>query len=86
MTLNHFAQLDRTIANLPNRYPGPGGAVAVVKDGVAIVRHAWGFADLEKRMPYSASTLAPICSISSFWSAVCGGGMKLRRSVLIRRL
>ncbi len=64
MTLNHFAQLDRTIANLPNRYPGPGGAVAVVKDGVAIVRHAWGFADLEKRMPYSASTLAPICSIS----------------------
>ena len=37
--------LDRVIENLPSRFPGPGGAVAVVKDGIAIVRHAWGYAD-----------------------------------------
>lgn len=56
--------LDRAIADLPLRFPGPGGAVAVVKDGVAIVRHAWGYADLERRSPYTLATQAPICSIT----------------------
>lgn len=56
--------LDRAIADLPRLYPGPGGAVAVVKDGEAIVRHAWGFANLETRAPYTPKTFAPICSIS----------------------
>ena len=56
--------LERAIDDLPRRFPGPGGAVAVVKDGIAIVRHAWGYADLERRIPYTASTLAPICSIT----------------------
>lgn len=56
--------LDRAIEDLPRRYPGPGGAVAVVKDGEAIVRHAWGFANLETRAPYTPATFAPICSIT----------------------
>ena len=56
--------LERAIDGLPSRFPGPGGAVAVVKDGVAIVRHAWGYADLERRIPFTPSTLAPICSIT----------------------
>ena len=56
--------LDDVIEDLPRRYPGPGGAVCVVKDGVAVVRHAWGFADLERRIPYTPATLAPICSIT----------------------
>lgn len=64
MTTSVSRNLDRAIADLPNRFPGPGGAVAVVKDGVAIVRHAWGYADLEGRVPYTPSTLAPICSIT----------------------
>ena len=56
--------LDDVIEDLPRRYPGPGGAVCVVKDGVAVVRHAWGFADLERRIHYTPATLAPICSIT----------------------
>jgi D-aminopeptidase len=56
--------LDRAIEALPERYPGPGGAVAVVKDGEPIIRHAWGFANLETRAPYTTKTFAPICSIS----------------------
>ncbi|TIS41679.1 MAG: D-aminopeptidase, partial [Mesorhizobium sp.] len=56
--------LDRAVEGLPRRYPGPGGAVALVKDGEPIVRHAWGFANLETRSPYTAKTIAPICSIS----------------------
>ena len=58
------ANLSRVIEDLPSRFPGPGGAVAVVKDGIAIVRHAWGYADLERRTPYTVATQAPICSIT----------------------
>ncbi|MBB3769614.1 D-aminopeptidase [Angulomicrobium tetraedrale] len=64
MTSVDTAALDRVIADLPRRYPGPGGAVAVVKDGVPIVRHGWGFANLETRQPYSPATIAPLCSIT----------------------
>lgn len=58
------AALDRAIEDLQVRFPGPGGGVAVVKDGVPIVRHAYGYADLERRVPYTVETLAPICSIT----------------------
>ena len=64
MTALNSAALDRAIEDLPHRYPGPGGAVAVVKDGVPIIRHGWGFANLETRQPYTPSTLAPICYIT----------------------
>ena len=56
--------LDQAVEALPGRYPGPGGAVAVVKDGVPIVRHGWGFANLETRQPFTPTTLTPICSIT----------------------
>lgn len=56
--------LDEAIQTLPVRFPGPGGAVAVVKDGVAIIRHGWGYADLARRIPFTPRTLAPICSIT----------------------
>lgn len=64
MSTNISQNLDRAISDLPMRFPGPGGGVAVVKDGVPIVRHAWGFANLEQRVPYTVGTLAPICSIT----------------------
>ena len=56
--------LDSTIRSLPNLYKGPGGAVAVVRDGKAVVRHDWGYADTHRRVSIAASTLMPICSIS----------------------
>lgn len=64
MTSVNAVALDRAIEELPQCYPGPGGAVAVVKDGVPIIRHGWGFANLESRQPYTTTTLAPICSIT----------------------
>ncbi|MDY0883619.1 D-aminopeptidase [Dongia soli] len=56
--------LEQAVEDLPRRYPGPGGAVAVVKDGVPIVRHGWGFANLETHQPFTPTTLTPICSIT----------------------
>ena len=64
MTSVDHAALDRVLHDLPRRYPGPGGVVAVVKDGVPIARHAWGFANLETRAAFSTSTLMPVCSIT----------------------
>ncbi|QIG50171.1 D-aminopeptidase [Nordella sp. HKS 07] len=64
MTKTALPDIDRAIADLPQQFKGPGGAVAVVKDGAVIARHAWGFADLERRVPFSPETLFPICSIS----------------------
>jgi D-aminopeptidase len=64
MTQPSLPVLDRAIAGLATQFKGPGGAVAVLKDGAVIARHAWGFADLEQRLPFAAGTLFPICSIS----------------------
>ena len=64
MTTVNASALDHAIDALPHLYPGPGGAVAVVKDGVPIIRHGWGFANLESRQPFTVATLTPICSIT----------------------
>ena len=56
--------LDQMIAALPQRFVGPGGAVAVLQGGKVIARHAWGFADLERRIPFTPATMFLICSIT----------------------
>ena len=49
-------RLDRAIAALPRSYPGPGGAVAVLREGEVLVRHAWGYANAERRIPFTPRT------------------------------
>ena len=56
--------LDRAIAALPRRYPGPGGACAVLRDGEVIARHAWGWANAERRIPFTPQTLFRMCSVT----------------------
>ncbi len=58
------AALDRALARLPSAYAGPGGAIALVRAGEVLVRHAWGWADRERRIPFTPATLFRICSIS----------------------
>lgn len=67
MTLNG---LHRAMAALPLTYPGPGGAVAVLRAGEVLGRHAWGWADLEQRIAFTPETLFRICSISKQFT--CG--------------
>lgn len=64
MQMLHTAALEAAVRALPVRFAGPGGVVGVVKDGAVVLRHAWGFADLDRRLPMTAETLLPICSIS----------------------
>ncbi|KAF0320446.1 hypothetical protein GQ607_012372 [Colletotrichum asianum] len=49
---------------IPSRVRGPGGAIAVLKDGKLIGQRVWGYADLVRKIPMTAETLLPICSIS----------------------
>ncbi len=55
---------------LAANYRGPGGAVAVVQDGAVLERHCWGWADTAARLPFTAATPFPICSITKQFT--CG--------------
>ena len=57
-------RLDSVLSDLPTRFPGPGGAVAVLRDGAVLERRAWGFADAERRIAFTPKTLFRICSIT----------------------
>src|ERR1700679_2437751 len=64
MTIAPAPRLDRALDALPHAYPGPGGAVAVLRDGEVLVRHAWGFANAEPRIAFTPRTLFRMCSIT----------------------
>lgn len=57
-------RLDRYVKTLPSTHPGPGGAIAVLRRGEVLVRHAWGFANAERRIPFTPRTLFRVCSIT----------------------
>lgn len=50
--------------SVPSTFRGPGGAVAVVKDGELAGQRVWGYADLDARALMTPKTIFPICSIS----------------------
>ena len=64
------ARLNRFAGDLPHAYPGPGGAIAVLRASEVLVRHAWGWADAERRIPFTPATLFRICSITKQFT--CG--------------
>lgn len=64
MTSDIATRLDRFVRGLPTAYPGPGGAIAVVRRGEVLVRHAWGYANAEQRIAFSPRTLFRVCSIT----------------------
>lgn len=63
-----MASIEQTVRTVlettPSRYRGPGGAIAVLKDGELVGEQVWGYADLERRIPLETKTQLPICSIS----------------------
>lgn len=64
MTTALSTRLERAVEALPHAYPGPGGAAAVLRRGEVLVRHAWGWANAERRIPFTPRTLFRICSIT----------------------
>ncbi len=64
------ASLDTVIADQQTRYPGTGGAIALLRNGEVLARHAWGWADIAKRVPFTPQTPSLICSITKQFT--CG--------------
>src|SRR5271156_5530215 len=64
MTNSFTGRLDRAVGPLPRAYPGPGGAAAVLRNGETLVRHAWGWANAERRIAFTPRTLFRMCSIT----------------------
>jgi D-aminopeptidase len=64
MTSPLATRLDRALQTLPRAYPGPGGAVAVLRAGETLIRHAWGWANAERRIAFTPRTLFRMCSIT----------------------
>src|SRR5690348_2787724 len=64
MTTPLSARLDRIVETLPRAYPGPGGAIAALRNGETLLRHTWGWANAERRIPFTPRTLFRMCSIT----------------------
>lgn len=64
MTQDLIPRIDRLLVSLPRAYPGPGGAIAILREGEVLARHAWGFANAERRIPFTPRTLFRMCSIT----------------------
>ncbi|WP_291296698.1 D-aminopeptidase [Elioraea sp.] len=63
-------RLDSLLADLPRAYPGPGGAIAILREGEVLACHAWGYANAEQRIPFTPRTLFRMCSITKQFT--CG--------------
>ena len=59
-----MTDLEQAIDALPRLHPGPGGACAVLRDGQIIAQHAWGYANAERRIPFTSKTLFRMCSVT----------------------
>src|SRR5579862_2825092 len=57
-------RLQRVIDGLPQAYPGPGGAIAALRSGEVLLRHAWGWANAERRIAFTPKTLFRMCSVT----------------------
>jgi len=56
--------IDALLNQVPHLRRGPGGVIAVLQHGKLLGQRAWGYADLDKRIPMTAQTHFPVCSIS----------------------
>lgn len=63
MTVNQKS-IQEILDSVALRYRGPGGAVAILKNGEVVGQRVWGFADINKQIPLTAQTQMPICSIT----------------------
>src|SRR5579872_199211 len=64
MTISLSTRLDSCLKALPRTYSGPGGACAVLCAGEVLLRHAWGWANAERRIAFTPRTLFRMCSIT----------------------
>lgn len=75
LCVNVFAQknaesLTRELSGLQKKSGFPGFAAAIVDESGAVYEQAFGFADLEKKKPYTTQTIQPVGSVSKTFIGV----------------
>ncbi|KAJ5279192.1 beta-lactamase/transpeptidase-like protein [Penicillium angulare] len=71
-------KVQEVLDTIPLGYRGTGGAIAIVKDGELIGQRAWGYADIDQRVPLTPDIQMPICSITKQF--VCALLLDLQRN------
>lgn len=56
--------VEAILKTVPHLKRGTGGVVALLRNGELLSKRAWGYANLEQRIPMTTDTQFPICSIS----------------------
>ena len=64
------ARLDEAMQNLLKSYNVPGGALAVGYKGKLVFARGYGFADVEKRIPYKSTTITCLASVTKTVTAL----------------
>lgn len=70
--------IENVLDTVARKYRGPGGAIAVVKDGDLVGQRIWGYADVDQRVPLTPEIQMPICSITKQF--VCALLMNIERN------
>ncbi|KAJ5482752.1 D-aminopeptidase [Penicillium diatomitis] len=52
------------LREIPGRYRGPGGAIAVLRNGEVVGKQVWGYSNLDEHRLMDETTSMPICSIT----------------------
>ena len=61
---DYSSKIGDALRAIPHLQRGPGGVAAVLVNGEVVGKRAWGYADLDRRIEMTTSTVFPICSIS----------------------
>jgi CubicO group peptidase (beta-lactamase class C family) len=70
--------VEKVLDTVSRHYRGPGGAIAVIKDGKLLSQRVWGYADIDQRILLTPEIQMPICSITKQF--VCALLLDLERN------
>ncbi|HEX3653833.1 MAG TPA: serine hydrolase domain-containing protein [Rhizomicrobium sp.] len=78
-------KIDRNVNEAMHRFRVPGAAVMVIRDGRVTYARAFGFRDLQHRLPVRTDTLFEIGSITKQFTAACIMQLQEKRKLQVDR-
>lgn len=59
-----YSMTEEVLDSIAAEFQGPGGAIAVIRNGELVATRTWGFSDTANLKQITTKTLMPICSMS----------------------
>lgn len=73
MTIRNLDKLDTLIESMLRAGKIPGGAIAIVADGMTVFAKGYGYRNLAAQLPMTADTVYPIASTTKAFNATVIG-------------